>query len=945
LAGDEFVIGQRWISSAEKELGLGVVTDTRDRRVTLSFPACGEQRTYADRTAPLTRVRYDVGDTVYDLDDHAWQILAVTDTGHLTYRVCDADGTNKELSEVELNPFVHFSGPVERLFAGNLDKPRQFQLRLNTLEHIRRLQSSGVDGLLGPRVDLLPHQIYIANEVANRFAPRVLLADEVGLGKTIEAGLIIHHQRHNHRAERIFIVVPDSLVHQWLVEMLRRFNLHFTVMDQERIDDALEMESGNPFEAAQLLLCPLSLLSKQPQNLALACDCQWDLLCVDEAHHMVWSPIEPSAEYQAVESLARLARGLLLLTATPEQLGLDSHFARLRLLDPSRYHDLEAFRQEEAQYQPINELIEQLLADDGAQHLVATQSLQQQLADYIGADAVAKLVEALAVAVDGSSLIFEKVRELLDRHGTGRVLFRNTRASVSGFPARLVKPYPLALPEDYAATQLYPELEQQDDWLELDPRVDWLKQFLKTNRKEKVLLITASADTALALEAYLTLRQGIRASVFHERLSLLERDRSAAYFADDDAGAQILVCSEIGSEGRNFQFAHHLVLFDLPANPDLLEQRIGRLDRIGQQQDIQIHAPYFEFSSQAVLFLWYHQGLNAFSQTCPIGGAVRQQLAAELSHCLAHPEDAEALGGLIQNTQILAADLLQRLASGRDRLLELNSCNPAVAETTITKIVATAEQDALQEYMLMAFDQYGVDHQDHSELTWILHPSEAMHSPFPELPEDGLSVCFDRTKSLSREELAFLTWEHPMVSATMDMIASGDHGNCSLCTIKLPPLAAGTWLLEAIYVVHCPAPKSHQLNRFLPLTPIRVLLDQSGKNLAAVVAGHQLTQLAKTVAKKTAVDIIKHLKSELDPRLTLAKRAAEKQVQTLLSNARDALLKEQAQELDRLQALARVNPNIRAEEITDLEHRNASAEHYLNQSQIRLDAVRLVVVT
>ena len=87
-------------------------------------------------------------------------------------------------------------------------------------------------------------------------------------------------------------------------------------------------------------------------------------------------------------------------------------------------------------------------------------------------------------------------------------------------------------------------------------------------------------------------KHGIRATLFHEGMSLIERDRAAAWFADPEEGAQVLICSEIGSEGRNFQFAHHLVLFDLPSNPDLLEQRIGRLDRIGQNAVIKIHVPY-----------------------------------------------------------------------------------------------------------------------------------------------------------------------------------------------------------------------------------------------------------------------------------------------------------------------------------------------------------------
>src|SRR5690606_2451823 len=123
--------------------------------------------------------------------------------------------------------------------------------------------------------------------------------------------------------------------------------------------------------------------------------------------------------------------------------------------------------------------------------------------------------------------------------------------------------------------------------------VVWLADWLKEHRRQKVLVICADAETAQTLEDYLRLRKGLLTAVFHEGLSLIERDRAAAYFADMEEGAQVLICSEIGSEGRNFQFAHDLVMFDLPLNPDLLEQRIGRLDRIGQTEEVNIHVPYY----------------------------------------------------------------------------------------------------------------------------------------------------------------------------------------------------------------------------------------------------------------------------------------------------------------------------------------------------------------
>ena len=127
-------------------------------------------------------------------------------------------------------------------------------------------------------------------------------------------------------------------------------------------------------------------------------------------------------------------------------------------------------------------------------------------------------------------------------------------------------------------------------------------------------MICRSKEKVEALQSGLLDVLKVDSALFHEDLSLIQRDRNAAYFANQE-GAQILLCSEIGSEGRNFQFAHHLVLFDLPLNPELLEQRIGRLDRIGQTSTIQIHVPYYKDSWTELLFDWHHKALNGMENS------------------------------------------------------------------------------------------------------------------------------------------------------------------------------------------------------------------------------------------------------------------------------------------------------------------------------------------
>lgn len=177
----------------------------------------------------------------------------------------------------------------------------------------------------------------------------------------------------------------------------------------------------------------------------------------------------------------------------------------------------------------------------------------------------------------------------------------------------------------------------------------------------------------------------------------MERDRAAAYFADHEQGAQALICSEIGSEGRNFQFAHHLVLFDLPENPDLLEQRIGRLDRIGQTETIQIHIPYLEGTSQEVQYRWFQDGLGAFEESCAVGVAVMAAVRETWQQALAG--DTGALASLIEASAHETRRLKAMLQNGRDALIELNSCRREVADGLIATIEEEEAGARVRDYM------------------------------------------------------------------------------------------------------------------------------------------------------------------------------------------------------------------------------------------------------
>ncbi|GAJ64570.1 ATP-dependent helicase HepA [Edwardsiella piscicida] len=948
---------------------MGTVVALDARMVTLLFPATGENRLYARNDSPITRVMFNPGDTI--TTHEGWQLCVEEvqeQEGLLTYIGSRSDSGESPVAvrEVLLDSRLTFSKPQDRLFAGQIDRMDRFALRYRARKYQSEQFRLPCSGLRGMRASLIPHQLHIARDVGQRHAPRVLLADEVGLGKTIEAGMIIHQQLLSGRAERVLIVVPETLQHQWLVEMLRRFNLRVALFDDERYAEAAQ-DSSNPFETEQLVICSLDFVRRSRQRLEQLADASWDLLVVDEAHHLAWSEQAPSREYQVIEQLAEQIPGVLLLTATPEQLGQESHFARLRLLDPNRFHDYAQFIAEQQRYRPVADAVTLLLNDGHLQ-----QDELNMLSEMVAEQDIEPLLKAAnAGGEDSQQARAELVRMLMDRHGTSRVLFRNTRQGVKGFPQRTLHQITLPLPAQYqtaikvsgimgskksveaqANDMLYPERIYQEfegenaTWWNFDPRAEWLLDFLLTQRDEKVLVICAQAATAIHLEQLLREREGIRAAVFHEGMSLIERDRAAAYFASQEEGAQVLLCSEIGSEGRNFQFANRLVMFDLPFNPDLLEQRIGRLDRIGQARDIQIYVPCLEGTAQSVLIRWYHQGLDAFEHTCPTGRTIYDRYYDTLLEFLAKPTQLDGFDDFIKTCRADHDTLKSQLEKGRDRLLEMHS-NGGEAALALAESIAAQDNDVnLVNFALNLFDIVGINQEDRSDSLIVLTPSDHMLVPdFPGLPQDGCTVTFDREQALSREDAQFISWEHPLMRNGLDLILSGDTGSSAVSLLKNKALPVGTLLLEAVYVVEAQAPKQLQLTRFLPPTPVRMLLDAKGNNLAAQVEFESFNRQLNAVNRHTASKLVNAVQPNVHAMLQSGEALIADQAQALIDAAKREADEALSAELARLESLKAVNPNIRDDELETLEFTRRKVLETLDQAGWRLDALRLIVVS
>ncbi len=869
-----FIPQQRYVSQSEPELGLGLITEVNERMVKVWFRAAQERRQYAPSSAPLRRVAFAVGQAVLLRSGASMVVERVTEAdGVLTYHAAE-----QAIAEMEVADHLSFSQPDERLRAGRVEENVVYALRLEALYRRAQMRSSPARGFVGGRVELIPHQLAIAHAVAERWRPRVLLADEVGLGKTIEAGLILHRLQRTGRVSRILVLVPEALVHQWFVEMLRKFNLRFRIIDEAHCEAVEEhQEETNPFTESTLVIAHVDYLAQTPQRAQQAREAGWDLLVVDEAHHLAWQPDAPSAAYSLVAALAHAAHGLILLTATPQQLGLEGHFARLHLLDPERYPDLATYQAETVRYAAV------------AQEITALRSQGQPQ-------------EA-------------QIQMLLDEQGLGRVIFRNTRRQLGGFPSRKLHLYPLPADAEH-------------------PEVKWLAQFLREEPTAKVLLITSTRESAETLHASLQAELQVQAALFHEGLTLLQRDRQAAYFAEPE-GARILLCSELGSEGRNFQFAHHLVLLELPENPELLEQRIGRLDRIGQKATIHLHVPYVPGTAQAVLVQWYAEGLQAFTENLPGGQKIALAVAEPLAAALAQPGEARLLKKLLTASQQARTLVQQQLTEGEDRLLALSA---PLGPPEILPVLQQLDADAhFESFVLRLGDHCGLVREERGPRTYVWHPGHLVTDSLPSMPADGLTVTFDRQQAVSREDWDFLTWDHPITLGALDYLLGSEGGNAACVRWREAP-KAGLWL-EAVFVAECIAPAAWHVDRFLPATPVRVVLDHGGGDASqdrALVQGKFTdTEVERLLEVPGLKDLISRL---LEQATTLGTGKLPK----LIKAAQKRLHAQLTAEITRLEHLQTQRGAVPAGAIPALRQQREELHAALDQTHLRLDSVRLI---
>jgi len=868
----------RWGTDGSGKLGSVASVNAATRVITVAFDD-GTRHDFAEATAAevIGRVVLDHGQSVRVLasDESGMVTNSEVRDGVLLYKVHLARGGSRLVIENGVRPAVQ-TDPVARLRSGQLDRARHTNLRLAATRLLFAYRHDELSVLGNSRVELKPHQVGVVHRVAEAYPHRFILADEVGLGKTIEAGLLIRELQARGVAQRILVLAPSGLVGQWQQELKTKFNQSFSIYTRQSIDWLRnDHPEENVWTVRDTVISSTSFACRDEERRAEIAGAGWDMVVIDEAHHArrTWQSSGSHTTtnlYRLAEQLAdpdlNRSQSMLLLTATPMQLHRFELFSLIELLDPALFPTFDDFDAHADDLRGLNELVERLKRWP-ALDVCQRRSVVQGIEEWTGRDA--KDIEQRA-----DDDLDALVEEAQAQHRLSQVMVRNRKRVVGGFQPRKAAIWEVELTEAeydaYWAATHYAQTgyarsratknnalgflmatfqklnasssralaqslrrriarlrettldtrrstilaEIDDDEVPTDEQLEVLLaeasgadaeeiaeleviveqlESIDVDSKLRVLAsnlaqVAAEDDSAKviiftqfrATQEYIVshLKPGWSVHLFHGGLPPRDKDAAVAAFRDG-TGPEVMVTTEAGGEGRNFQFCHILVNYDLPWNPMRVEQRIGRVDRIGQKRPVKI----FNFSTRGTIeervVDVLTERIGVFTETIggldPILGEVETDLRKIFLAADAEADERLAeLEGQLEERVKKARATEDRLA---DLIMDTRSYRQNEVEALLDRPREVNAPD-VKRFTLTALTQLGVKVD-----TDPLHPgvyelrfSSRFEDRFPDEVKAGRDrkVTFELELALAREELDFLAFGHPIVDGLVAMVRERD---------------------------------------------------------------------------------------------------------------------------------------------------------------------------
>ena len=572
-----------------------------------------------------------VGDFVFDTIEKAnVQVLEKIEAwGYISYKVFNpATGRVYKANEEQLSS------------SGSTMQYDENYLRYVTLlSKIKNETAGGFLSSLASGIIPLPHQLHVLNRAMETNNIRYILADEVGLGKTIEAGMIIRELKSRGLVSRILVVCPTGLVTQWASEMQEKFHEKFQVILPSDYDTIRRLtDNDDVYGQFDQVISPMDSIKPiekhagwseekvekyNEERIYSIINSGWDLIIIDEAHRVAGSSGEV-ARYKLGNLLAQASPYLLLLSATPHN-GKTEPFLRLiRLLDADAFPNAKSIvREQVAPFLIRTEKREaidnngNLLFKNRITHLVTISwdernNLQRELYEMVSSYVAKTYNKALHNRKKNMCLIFlliimqrmvtsstAAIRQSLERRLNVLLEQRtcvgnlreedldelNIEDGVEDALEAISLDMELEIEELKQIISLAKQAQFQNQDAKVEPLLNEIDAILSEDRTQKVIIFTEFVATQTYLQELLVNR-GYTVTILNGGMSIDERNAAMQEFK---ASTSIFISTDAGGEGLNLQFANIIINYDLPWNPMKIEQRCGRVDRIGQQRDVHIY--------------------------------------------------------------------------------------------------------------------------------------------------------------------------------------------------------------------------------------------------------------------------------------------------------------------------------------------------------------------
>ena len=725
---------------------------------------------------------------------------------------------------------------VDRLTAKQIADPIHHDLRERATRLDLAYRYDRFLSLTNNRIEIEPYQVKAAYEILNSYDHRYLIGDEVGLGKTIEAGIVTEELIARGRAERVLIVAPAPLTVQWQQEMREKFDRNFVIYDRDTVRTHRKSHPNQNVWLQEDLIITSVDFAKQDDVLEALRNLEeeWDLAIFDEAHHLTArrssdDSIERTQRYKVGEAVAHNTDALLLMTGTPHKGKSDQFYFLTDLLDPYRFSHESDINPEALEDLMIRRLKDDMYKTDGTRMFPekniealgvemsqAEQKLYDGVTEYIreyynlaqeeenqavgftmviyqkrlvsSIYAIRKSLENRMRAIQSDAVaedLPEDVQQLIPRYSTEpETLTDAERTRVE----EELETVTLTQNQSQVQAELdrVKELWQQAKQIKTDRKAQLLKQFvdriLDDDPKEKILIFTEYTDTLEYLRDEIF--AGYDVTQIYGDLDQAQRRREMARFEEE---ANLMLATDAAQEGLNLQFAHIMVNYDLPWNPTRIDQRMGRLHRYGQEHTVEIRNLFFKNTRESEILKLLVEKMNQIESDLgmrsDVLGRVLEDVDLDQTIMTAVAED--------QSQDEVIADIDQKIRERKEALetvenellirdrFDLSDEDEEILDVIDRSQHGDVSEDDIEILVREFFDEFGGDIRG-------VRPGPARSEgdifqlEVPNVLSGGQvsnqykQATFTRKVAREQDNVDFIALDHPLVQSLIDFCLESD---------------------------------------------------------------------------------------------------------------------------------------------------------------------------